>query len=120
MNPNYNPNNLNINATNQPSIPNPSMSFSGHIGRQGNLIGYGGQPPSRGDVRPGVLSNPSGGNYYATGQPPSHKDVRPIETSQNGSSITENPAADRVAALGMSMTAPHFKMNNPYAFQKTN
>ncbi|KAL8251479.1 hypothetical protein R6Q59_035172 [Mikania micrantha] len=111
--------------TDPPSILNPTannqdgfdagMSFSGRLGNSYNSSV--GQAPSVGAVRPIVVSQPSGTGYRSVkDQPPSLNDVGKRDGSQTGPSFTGY--SDAVAEPGMSLTAPHFKKQNPNAFQK--
>ncbi|KAL8251473.1 hypothetical protein R6Q59_035166 [Mikania micrantha] len=105
---------LNPTANNQDEVV-AAMSFSGRLRNPYNTSF--GQPPSIGDVRQFVVSQPSGTGYHSTNdQPPSLNDVGRRDGSQTGPSFTGYP--DAVAEPGMSLTAPHFKKQNPNAFQK--
>lgn len=83
-----------------------------------NWYSGGGQPPSVGAMRPGVISQPSGSNQlYSDGQPPSLNDVGRRETSQTGVSAGHE-VADAHEMAGMSLTRNNFRMLYAASYSK--
>ncbi|KAI3669083.1 hypothetical protein L6452_40306 [Arctium lappa] len=100
----------------QQSVDNPPL------GSTHDYYEYGGQPPSVGDMRPLVISQPSGSRDLMSvdGQPPSLNDVGGRGESQNGGSFTGggNQMFDPQAFVGMSLVGKNFKKMYPMAYEK--